>query len=167
MKIQEAMNELLASADDTACGGEYELTVVSKAALEQLSNAVFAPPELPPRELATVLAGLRLWQSGMLDINGPVVIGPTDLLFEIADDGGDVEPLTSSEIDTLCERLNCSGTPGTPPRVIVCTEGGIVTSVMSAVPLNVSVCDFDPGDEEEEALAEALSAEAQTLAYSY
>ncbi len=50
---------------------------------------------LNARELATVLAALRLWQS------------VPDVPFEleaIADDAGD--RLTKDEIDDLCERLN-------------------------------------------------------------
>ncbi len=49
------------------------------------------------RELATVLAALRYWQQD-LEANGAPPIS--------AEFFADCEPLTSEEIDTLCERLN-------------------------------------------------------------
>ncbi len=52
------------------------------------------------RELATVLAALRLWQRAKQ--RGPV----WGALATIADDGGECVPLTLAEIDALCERLN-------------------------------------------------------------
>lgn len=48
------------------------------------------------RELATVLAALRFWQRRC---------DPRDPEMEIATDG-DIEALSDSEIDTLCERIN-------------------------------------------------------------
>lgn len=54
---------------------------------------------LTDRELATVLAALRLWQSQ----DG----GETNSeLNAIASNEGQCEPLTEEEIDDLCERLN-------------------------------------------------------------
>ena len=50
------------------------------------------------RELNTVLAALRLWQSG--------VHHPLELEV-IATNDGESEPLDGEEIDALCERLNC------------------------------------------------------------
>lgn len=51
------------------------------------------------RELATVLAALRLWQAGLpLDFEGDA--GRTGHFEEHA-------PLTPDEIDKLCERINC------------------------------------------------------------
>lgn len=51
------------------------------------------------REVATILAALRLWQ-----------ITPNawrrSAHMEIATDGGEIEPLTAEEIDALCERIN-------------------------------------------------------------
>jgi hypothetical protein len=48
------------------------------------------------RELAAVLAGLRLFQSRV----------PNVWIDEIATVGRTVEPLSSAEIDDLCARLN-------------------------------------------------------------
>jgi len=53
-------------------------------------------PELTPRELATVLAALRHWQH----------VGMHAAMLDIATDGGKHEPLTETEIDALCERIN-------------------------------------------------------------
>jgi hypothetical protein len=50
-----------------------------------------------PRELNTVLAALRLWQSG---VHHPLE------LETIATNDGESEPLDGEEIDALCERLN-------------------------------------------------------------
>lgn len=50
-------------------------------------------------ELATVLAALRYWQR-----EGLMSAGCEQ---DIACDGGRFEPLNDSEIETLCERLNC------------------------------------------------------------
>ena len=49
------------------------------------------------RELATVLAALRYWQQDLEANDGPPISGE---FF------ADCEPLTSEEIDSLCERLN-------------------------------------------------------------
>jgi hypothetical protein len=51
------------------------------------------------RELATVLAALRLWQRTPGD-------DIPQLLLELADCCGEHAPLTADEIDDLCERLN-------------------------------------------------------------
>lgn len=65
--------------------------------------------DLPPRELATVLAALRALQG---QLQPPYLCGDWDDVsraehlkrrFEHFDD---VEPLTIAEIDALCERLN-------------------------------------------------------------
>ena len=56
-------------------------------------------PDLEHRELSTILAALRYWQREGLMSNGHEA--------SIACDGGGIEPLTASEIDDLCERLNC------------------------------------------------------------
>ena len=50
------------------------------------------------RELNTVLAALRLWQSG---VHHPLE------LETIATNDGESEPLDGDEIDAFCERLNC------------------------------------------------------------
>ena len=54
---------------------------------------------LSDRELATVLAALRLWQRSR---------HPLDL-EEIATDEGSFDCLDTDEIDSLCERVNCEG----------------------------------------------------------
>ena len=55
---------------------------------------------LTPRELATVLAALRLWQQ-------EIIAGGVD---PTAFPHFDIHPLlTANEIDLLCERLNCGG----------------------------------------------------------
>ena len=53
---------------------------------------------LNARELATVLAALRLWQETVNRHEEP--------MWEIATDDGMIEPLSDDEIDELCERLN-------------------------------------------------------------
>ena len=63
------------------------------------------------RELATVLAALRYWQQDLEANDGPPISGE---FF------ADCEPLTSEEIDELCERLNTqSAEPRAPHSVAV------------------------------------------------
>lgn len=75
---------------------------------------------LDNRELATVLAALRLWQTDRpqqpkADITGwPLVSERQGMLLDIADNGGTVEPLNIDEIDELCERLNTQSDDGNP-----------------------------------------------------
>lgn len=59
-----------------------------------------AKHELSERELATVLASLRFWQSDGRN--------RTEILNEIACDGGRHDPMSFIEIDELCHRLNWS-----------------------------------------------------------
>ena len=65
---------------------------------------------LSKRELATVLAALRFWQRhGPPQINSffdRLEIGEQELFQEIGTDSRSFAPLTSPEIDVLCERLN-------------------------------------------------------------
>lgn len=56
---------------------------------------------LTGRELAAVLAGLRVYQAGGLV--------PWYDVYQIATRGGMDEPLTPEEVGDLCERLNCGG----------------------------------------------------------
>jgi hypothetical protein len=51
---------------------------------------------LTPRELATVLAALRMVQN----------IGPDRLAVEFPDHFAEVPPLNEGEINNLCEQLN-------------------------------------------------------------
>lgn len=55
--------------------------------------------KLTDRELATVLAALRYWQQDLAENPD----GPISEHFESH------SPLTSDEIDALCERLNTKG----------------------------------------------------------
>ena len=56
--------------------------------------------QLTARELATVLAALRHWQTTLPE--------SAEVYEDIATDGGRLEPLTVNEIDELCLRLNLS-----------------------------------------------------------
>jgi hypothetical protein len=57
-------------------------------------------PEMGLRETATVLAALRFYQealnAGMVPLH----------LMDVLTNGDELVPLTGSEIDALCERLN-------------------------------------------------------------
>lgn len=61
---------------------------------------------LSNRELALVLAALRHWQESG---DRPLA---SEALREIATDGGRFEPLTTAEIQELCERLNAPSQSG-------------------------------------------------------
>ena len=92
-------------------------------------------PNLSDRELATVLAALRYWQS-KLDEH----LAPVDL-----DHFAEVDPLTSGEIDDLCERLNTREQETSRIRTIrVTMEGGVIHNI-DHIPkgIRVWVMDFD------------------------
>jgi hypothetical protein len=57
-------------------------------------------PEMGPRELATVLAALRFYQEALNAGTIPLH------LMDVLTNSNELVPLTGSEIDTLCERLN-------------------------------------------------------------
>lgn len=62
---------------------------------------------LDTRELATILAALRLWQ-WHLEEGGPVVTGNQqriDMISDLACGNGSVRALNEEEIDALCERI--------------------------------------------------------------
>ncbi len=59
------------------------------------------------RELATVLAALRLWQRALM--KDPAHVWHSEHF------AGGITPLTAKEVDDLCERLNC-GLPGRLPQ---------------------------------------------------
>lgn len=65
----------------------------------KLERIDVAPEPLRGAELATVLAALRYWQR-----EGLMSAGHEQ---DIACDGGRIEPLNDSQIEALCERLNC------------------------------------------------------------
>jgi hypothetical protein len=60
------------------------------------------------RELATILAALRYHQAENLQGTSEI---PDQAIREIATDGGCLRPLSSQEIDRLCERINLAGDP--------------------------------------------------------
>lgn len=89
--------------------------------------------ELNDREHATVLAALRHWQSrdaARRDMGE----------FDIATNGGKLEPLENVEIDKLCERINTTE----EPVVVIGLEGGVVQGgSATAGGFNVIVLDYD------------------------
>lgn len=58
---------------------------------------------LNTRELAAVLAGLRLVQAEL-----PRSEFLPQGVHDIFDNGGTITPLTEDEIDSLCEAINCA-----------------------------------------------------------
>lgn len=104
---------------------------------------------LSGRELATALAALRSWQR----------TGGAGPEMEVATDGGSFEPLSAKEIDALCEKLNGpdfdfsggassgasagKGRSGPPPKISIVLEGGLVSHVVSDVPVKVGTVDYD------------------------
>lgn len=99
------------------------------------------------RELATVLASLRLWQH-LRDTNEvlPVKADKALDLYNIATDNSSVEMLTPKSLDRLCERINTEG----PLRIVVEVTGGVVDPVHVSHEAIVTVYDHDnieAGDE--------------------
>lgn len=95
------------------------------------------------RELATVLAALRYWQTDMDRLGGFNAAHD-----HIATGAGTFDALTEEEIDTLCERINTSGNP----EIAIILEGGLVQCVVTdgdIVGLSYEVIDYDTdgGDE--------------------
>jgi hypothetical protein len=73
---------------------------------------------LTDRELATVLAALRHWQEDQKDFDPPLDQDPAPWLGMYF---AEHEPLTSRQVDALCERLNTSASePGDNPYVAMC-----------------------------------------------
>ncbi|KPN62880.1 hypothetical protein SAMN04488527_16012 [Aliiroseovarius crassostreae] len=58
---------------------------------------------LDTRQLAAVLAGLRLIQAEL-----PRSEFLPHGVSEIYDDGGTIDPLSAEELDNLCETINCA-----------------------------------------------------------
>lgn len=69
-------------------------------------------PDLLDRQVATILAALRAYQS---DMKGGTFTD-TDAICCIATNGYTLEPLTPEEIDTLCERLNTTTSTERPTQ---------------------------------------------------
>lgn len=68
-------------------------------------------------ELATVLAALRWYQAtGMIPADYD---SATAAIHDIATNAGEVLPLDADAIDTLCERINCTGNRTVGTRVYV------------------------------------------------
>lgn len=64
---------------------------------------------LTSRELGAVLAGLRLVQEATIRSDArevSVVDEVGDGIYDILTNGGEFDPLSPSEIDTLCQELN-------------------------------------------------------------
>lgn len=61
---------------------------------------------LDERELATVLAALRLWQHRLDTGSCDMPADQAAMLEEVQKSCGAVEPLGAAEIDDLCFRLN-------------------------------------------------------------
>lgn len=94
------------------------------------------------RELATVLAALRLWQRGSCGTTGTQerVLEAAHAELAIASDDERLVPLTAAEIDELCERLN---TPQDLPTVVLNVEGGAIHAVASNLPARCIILDSD------------------------
>lgn len=94
------------------------------------------------RELATVLAALRMWQRGSCGTTGAQaqVLEAAHAEMDIATDGERLEPLLSSEIDELCERFNAQ--QGLP-TVVLRVEGGAIHEVVANMPARCVILDAD------------------------
>lgn len=92
-------------------------------------------------ELNTILAALRYYQNGGM---GEPSSRP-DWLQEIACPDDDATSLADSEIDRLCEEINCSAQAPerAEARLVVELEGGLVQGIYSDVPARVLVVDYD------------------------
>lgn len=65
--------------------------------MQSIKQGIRTYRRLNRRELATVIAALRFWQREAADDQPE---------WDIATDGGEVEPLDGDGIDKLCEDLN-------------------------------------------------------------
>lgn len=94
------------------------------------------------RELATVLAALRLWQRGSCGTTGiqAQILEAAHGELDIASDGESLVPLTAEEIDELCERLN---TQQDIPTVVLSVEGAAIHAVASNLPARCIILDSD------------------------
>ena len=94
------------------------------------------------RELATVLAALRMWQRGSCGTTGTQasVLEAAHAEMSIATDGERLMPLLASEIDELCERLNAQQDL---PTVVLRVEGVAVHTVVANMPARCVILDAD------------------------
>ncbi|MGI9376025.1 MAG: hypothetical protein ACR2PC_08030 [Tsuneonella suprasediminis] len=90
-------------------------------------------PTLDDRELSTILAALRDHQRRHCAPD----------LADVASNLNRHEPLTSDEIDGLCERLNCGIAPAQEVNIVVELDGGLVEGVVADRPTKVRVVDYD------------------------
>lgn len=81
-------------------GGVRQCNICRHAAIQEAFLDNPKAVKLDQRELATVLAALRFYQRLGLQINRE---DPED---DIANEGGTIDPLNVTEIDTLCEEIN-------------------------------------------------------------
>jgi hypothetical protein len=67
------------------------------------------PQDLNERSLSTILAALRFYQDEFQpDYRASNAQGAQHPIWEVATNCGTVKPLSSGEIDTLCEIINLS-----------------------------------------------------------
>lgn len=102
--------------------------------------------DLDGRELATVLAALRYYQSENLQDDGKIA---DQVAGDIASDGGRLQPLTREEVDALCERLNSQPTSPATPRglqVILTVSGGVAEVLQKPIGVALTLYDYDVED---------------------
>jgi len=102
--------------------------------------------DLDGRELATVLAALRYYQSENLQDDGAVA---DQAAGDIASDSGRFQPLTREEVDGLCERLNSPPVPPATPKglqVILAVRGGVAEVLQKPIGVALTLYDYDVED---------------------
>ena len=100
------------------------------------------------RELATILAALRLWQEQD---------APPARQLDIATDCGELDPLDADEIDALCESINGDGE--LPAQLLSALERAVAANN----PDGESRDDYDWIGEAERAIAAAKAAGIQPI----
>lgn len=93
---------------------------------------------LSKKQHDTVLAGLRLLQT---TLDNRLVLPNDGNIGDILTDGGSHAGLTATEIDTLCEEINC-GKDGNNV-VVIEINGGVVNTVSATHPVRVIILDQD------------------------
>jgi hypothetical protein len=101
--------------------------------IEAVLEAHHLLPALDDRELATILAALRLLQEQ----------GCPDHLTDIATEGFSLDTMADDEIDALCERLNIGDTPHMLPHIVVAIDGGLVSGVVADRAVIMRTVDYD------------------------
>jgi hypothetical protein len=90
------------------------------------------------------------------------VAGSLEHMMEVSNDEGDKRAITvypagdsgraePVEVDSI---VSTPAEPDEPMRIVVCLDGGLVTSVVAAAPLDVLVVDYDVEGADEEDLDE-------------